>query len=194
MPTLCAENHLRVAFRYDLAGRYKMIPPHAIPALDDRGELRDEIKEILDLIAKYDAVLCGGHFHVSEMYPLFEEAKRRGVRRLHVAHPTFWVEAQLADLRDLAAMGVYLEHCACQFIDCPDRHFTGEELRSYIEAGGIDKTILSSDLGQPQNPNPVDGFRAVIELCLGLGFTPADIRKMISENPSRLMGLDGRAP
>jgi hypothetical protein len=194
MPTLCAENHLRSAFRYDLAGRYNMIPPHAIPALNDRGELRDEIKEILDLIAKYDAVLCGGHFHISEMYPLFEEAKRRGVRRLHVAHPTFWVEAQIADLRDLAAMGVYLEHCACQFIDCPSRKFTGEEFRSYVEAAGIDRTIMSTDLGQPENPYPAAGFRAGIRMLLELDFTPEEIRKMISINPSRLIGLDGEAP
>jgi hypothetical protein len=194
MPTLCAENHLRSAFRYNLAGRLDMIAPHAISAVDPRGRLRDEIAPILDLIAKHDAVLCGGHLHISEMYPLFEQAKRRGVRRMLVSHPTFWIEGGLDDLRDLAAMGVYLEHCACLYIECSSKTFTAEDLRQCIEAGGIDRTILCSDLGQPANPHPVEGFRAVIRMCLELGYAESDIRQMTSDNASRLIGLDGEAP
>jgi len=36
---------------------------------------------------------------------------------------------------------------------------------------------------------PVAGFRSVIRLCLVLGYGEADIRKMISLNVCRLMGL-----
>lgn len=189
MPTLCASNHLRTAFRYDLHGKLGLRPPTELSVLTDRGEVRDEVKEILDLIAAYDAALSGGHLHISEMFPLFAEAKVRGVSRLLVAHPTFWIEADLEDLRELGGMGVYMEDCACMLIDCPTRKFTGEELRAYVEAGGIDHTILGSDLGQPINPKPVEGFRAIIELCLDSGFTPGQTRQMTSLNACRLMGI-----
>ncbi len=189
MPTLCASNHLRTAFRYDVHGKLGLRPPTELSVLTDRGDIRDEVKEILDLIAAHDAALSGGHLHISEMFPLFAEAKERGVSRLLVAHPTFWIEADLGDLRELAGMGVCMEHCACMLIDCPTRKFTGEELRAYVEAGGIEHTILGSDLGQPINPKPVEGFRAIIELCLDSGFTPDETRKMTSLNACRLMGI-----
>lgn len=48
-----------------------------------------------------------------------------------VSHPTFWIDADLADLRELASMDVHLEHCACMLIDCPSRQFTAEELHDW---------------------------------------------------------------
>ena len=42
------------------------------------------MKEVLDVVAKNDMVLASGHLHVSETWLVFEEAKRRGVKRLVV--------------------------------------------------------------------------------------------------------------
>jgi hypothetical protein len=190
MPTLCSHNHLTTAFRYNLHGRLGMRAPKALGVLDDYGRLKDEVKPILDLIAEYDAVLCGGHLHVSEMYPLFREATARGVTRMVVSHPTYWIEAKVEDLAELSRMGVYLEHCACMLIEGVSRKFDFETLRLYVEAAGIDRTIIGSDLGQTFNPRPVPGFRAVIELCLDLGFTPHQVRQMTCENACRLVGID----
>lgn len=195
MPTLCACNHLTSAFRYNLSGRLGMVQPKGLSAIDDRGSIVEALKPVFDAIAEHDAVLCGGHLHATEMYPLFEEAKRHGVRRMLVSHPTFWIEGDDQDLRDLAALGVYLEHVACLMVECADRLYSAEEMRRFIDTGGIDRTILSSDLGQPQNPRPVDGFRAVIRLCLEAGYTDDEVRRMTSLNAARLMGLDeGVAP
>jgi hypothetical protein len=75
-------------------------------------------------------------------------------------------------------------------IDCPSRHFSAEELKSFIEACTVEQTILSSDLGQMQNPRPVAGYRAVIRLCLELGYTPEQVRRMVSTNAARLIGIE----
>lgn len=190
MPTLCARNHLTTAFRYNLHGRLGLAAPTHLSAVDERGVVTDDTKAVLDLIAAHDAVLCGGHLHVSEMYPLFGEAKARGVNRMVVSHPTYWIEAQIEDLRELSAAGVYLEHCACMLIEGVSRKFDFSALRSYVEAAGLDHTIIGSDLGQTFNPRPVAGMRAVIELCLDQGFTPAEICAMTSHNGCRLFGIE----
>jgi hypothetical protein len=191
MPTFSAANHIRQGHRHTiLPTKSKMLPPTGLTVVTDQGELKDEVKQILDLIAEKDAVLSGGHLHISEMWPLFEGAKARGVTRMLVNHPTFVIDASVADVGELARMGVWIEHSFCMFINEPySKFFTGRDLKELITSAGVDRTILGSDLGQINNPRPVASFRSVILLLLGLGYGKSDIRKMISLNGCTLMGI-----
>jgi flagellar biosynthesis/type III secretory pathway M-ring protein FliF/YscJ len=65
-----------------------------------------------------------------------------------------------------------------------------EELKRQIDAAGVDATSFGSDLGQVDNPTPVEGIRQAIRLCLGLGYAPEDVRKMVRINPARVIGLE----
>lgn len=191
MPTISAANHIRHFHRRRFGGAGKAMRPQiALSVLDERGHITAPVREILDIIAEHDAVLAAGHLHISEIWPLFEAARLAGVKRLVVNHPALFIGASLADMRELSGAGVYLEQCACMLIECAGRHHTNEELVSFIEAGGIEQTILSSDLGQPINPRPVEGFREVIRLCLSLGFSDEEVRAMTGGNAARLLGLD----
>ncbi|HVY80090.1 MAG TPA: DUF6282 family protein [Steroidobacteraceae bacterium] len=192
MPTFSAANHIRHSHRKNyLATKEAMLKPKGLTVVTDTGELLDEAKVILDLIAQYDAVLSAGHLHISEIWPLFEEAKKRGVKRLLVNHPTFLIDASLADIKELAAMGAMLEHSCCMWAGVQNKSgkYTLEGLGALIQAGGVDNTIIGSDLGQEGNPTPVAGLRHVIGMCLDLGYGEADIRKMVGGNAARLMGL-----
>ena len=198
MPTFSARNHIdhhRKDKDFDKkfpTTKEKMLAPKPLSALDDTGALRDDVKFILDLIAEADLVLSAGHLHISEIWPLFEQAKSRGVRRLLVNHPSYVVDASLQDMGSLVAMGAYLEHSMCMFIPESKFHFYQPgELDKMIRVGGVDRTILGSDLGQTGNPTPVEGFRNVIATCLDLGYREEEITKMISTNACRLLGLDG---
>jgi hypothetical protein len=195
MPTFSSANHLRHSHRSTiLPTKVDMLPPRGLTVVDDLGKLVDEVKFILDQIAEADAVLSAGHLHISEIWPLFEEAKRRGVKRLLVNHPTFVIEASIRDIRELASMGAYLEHSICMWTASVYAKFTPQELRELIDAAGVDQTILGSDLGQIRNERPVEGFRQVSRMLLDIGFGEADIRKMIGGNAARLVGLDEVAP
>ncbi len=191
MPTFSAANHLRHGHRHViLPTKEAMLAPAGLSVVTDKGDLKEEVKPILDIIAASDCVLSAGHLHISEIWPLFDEAKKRGVKRLLVNHPTFVIDANLRDIKELSEMGAYIEHSFCMFInETYNKKFTGAQLKELISAAGVDRTILGSDLGQAKNPHPVAGFRAVIRLCLGLGYGEADIRKMIGSNACRLMGL-----
>ena len=195
LPTFSAKNH--IDSRYGVKAGFphttrKMIPFDPLTPLDEHGKVKDEVKEILDLIAQYDVILAGGHLHISEIFPVFEEALSRGVKRLLVNHPSFIVDATHEDIRRLVTMGAYIEHSLCMFIPVAKRKrdpFPPENLDALIRSGTVDRTILASDLGQRGADHPVVGFRNVIRICIKLGYSDEDIRKMVSSNALELLGL-----
>ena len=190
MPTSSAANHIRSTHRKTrLATSQSMRKAEAISVVDAKGRILDEVKEILDLIAEFDAILSSGHLHISEIWPLFEEAEARGVKRRLVNHPSYVVGADLADIKELTGSGAYVEHSASFYIESKFLCYTHDELSQHIRAGGVERTILGSDLGQDGNPTPVEGMKAFIELILNLGFDDSEVEKMISKNTARLVGL-----
>lgn len=197
MPTFSSANHIahhkqdkHFDQKFPQTTR-KMLEPIPLSVLGSNGKVKDEVKGILDLIAEADIVLSGGHLNVREIYPLFEEARARGVKRLLLNHPTFVVDATLEDLRQFAMEGVYLEHSMCTWMPGSKYKFYEDEyLHQLIEASTVNNTILGSDLGQQGNPKMVDGFRYTIETCLDLGYSEADVRKLTSTNAARLIGLN----
>lgn len=189
MPTFSAANHIRHNKRgHLLPTKVPMLPATMLTVVNEKGQLKDEVKFILDRIAAFDAVLSAGHLHISEIWPLFEEAKQRGVKRRLVQHPTYVIDATLNDIRELADSGAFIEHSVCMFIDeSRFKEWTGEELKQMIAAATVEQTILGSDLGQIKNPTPVTGFRAAIRLCIELGFSDKEIRKLVGGNAARLI-------
>lgn len=194
MPTFAAGNHLEHHSHGKTSTfpnpKEQMLAPRPLSVLDDNKVLLDEVKIILDLIADADVVLSTGHLHIGEIWPLVEEAKARGVKRILVNHPTFILDSTLGDVKALAESGAYIEHSICMFVDCKFRCFTPDDLKALIGAASVDRTILGSDLGQAGNPTPVEGFRLAVRLCLENGYSPDEIRKMTSTNGATLMGLD----
>ena len=122
---------------------------------------------------------------------MFEEAQRRGVKRLVFTHPEDIVDASLNDVKGIAAMGAFVEHSLCMFLEgCKFKSCEEEDLRKQIDAAGVDNTILCSDLGQVGTFSPLDGFRRGIKLCIKLGYNDDDIRKMVSTNTARALNLE----
>ena len=194
MPTLAAENHLRwekTASWSHPASTQKMRPASPVPVLDANKKVLDSVKDVLDVIARNDMILASGHLHVSETWLVFEEAQRRGVKRLVFTHPEDIVGASLNDVRGIAAMGAAVEHSLCMFLDGSKfKTCSGEDLRHQIDAAGVDNTILCSDLGQVGVFSPLEGFRRGVELCLQLGYQDDEIHKMVSTNTARVLGLE----
>ncbi len=198
LPTLTAENH----FRWEKTSNWvhpastnKIRPASAIPVLNPDKSVRDDTKEIIDICARNDIALASGHIHISETWIVFEEAKRRGVKKLIVTHPEDIVDGTLEDARGLAAMGAWIEHSVCMFLEgCKFKSREEEDLRAFVEAAGVDRTIMASDLGQVGTYHPVEGFRRTIKLLIDWGYSDEDIRKMVSLNAAQALGIEADLP
>lgn len=191
MPTAQSANHIRSSSRKTrLASNVTLKPSPGITVVDDYGNILDVVKEILDSIAEFDAILSSGHLHVWEIWKLFAEAKKRGVKRLLVNHPMYGLHFTYEDIKEMAEFGALIEQSACLYVDSRFNVYSPQELKEHILAAGVAHSSIGSDLGQVDNPTPVEGMRQAIKMCLALGFSEDDVRTMVRDNPARIVGLD----
>lgn len=192
LPTLSAQNHID---QQDRQGKTfpktakRMLPPEGLSALDGSGRLLDAVKEVLDLIAEGDIILSGGHLPASELIMIFEEAGKRGVKKMLVNHPTYIVGATDDDMRAMVELGAHMEHSIAMWAEGAGKIFGPDDLAHYIEVAGVDRTVLSSDLGLRGSPRPIEGFRTIVRMLLDLQFPHSDIRKLVGDNAARLLNL-----
>jgi hypothetical protein len=180
MPTKSALNHRR----YEGSGNT------GLTVLDEAGELRPEVNLILSELVGHDCILGTGHLSPEEGTALIQRAHALGVRRILVTHPEWAATYYPEDLqKELACLGANFERC---FVSTT--HLCGFTPFSTIEKAiadvGVESTVLSTDLGQPDTPSPVEGLALYSEKLLAAGFSAADIRRMTVENPRQLIGLE----
>lgn len=174
-------------------GRLRMVNPpgltreDAISLLDDEGELRPVVREIVRLIAVHDAVLGTGHISPEEAIALVRQARAAGVRRILVNHPSgYAVGASIAQQQELADLGAFMEHCYAQCTPGIDG-LPVATIAEAIRAVGAARSILATDLGQTFNPSPVAGLRRFLDDLRGEGIADTDLRLMVADNPGRLL-------
>jgi hypothetical protein len=83
-------------------------------------------------------------------------------------------------------MGAFIEFSYNDLLG-PDRAEATRRAAAAIRACGTAHAILSSDLGQPNNPLPPDGMLAFMKVLRRQGFTVAEIDRMAKRNPARLL-------
>jgi hypothetical protein len=192
LPTLSARNHLE---QEEGQGKVfpktakKMLAEKPLSGVDANGHVTDEVKAVLDIVAEADIILAGGHLPAHELIKIFDEGRARGVKKMLVNHPTFIVGCTDDDMRAMVELGAYMEHSIAMFIEGSGKLFGAEELAHYIKVAGVDRTVLSSDLGMRGGPRPVEGFRQMVSLLLDLQVSAADIRTMIGDNAASLLNL-----
>jgi len=180
MPTRSALNHRRCEGL-----------PGGITVLDENGQLLAAADEILRILANTGCILGTGHLSQEETFAVVDRACALGGIQVLVTHPewapTFYSIEQQKIL--VACGNVMFERC---FVSTTHRcgFVPFETIEHAIAGTGVENTVLSTDLGQPDTPSPVDGLRAYAERLRATGFSPDDIRRMMQTNPARLLGLE----
>jgi hypothetical protein len=178
MPTFDAENQVR----YSKENR-----PSVSVSRD--GALLPAVTEVIGLIAKHDLVLATGHSSPAEGLMLVREGRRQGVQRMVVTHAmNAPVLMDVPQMQEAAKLGALIEFVGGSTTEAG----AAARLDGFADAIrtiGPEFCILSSDLGQPGNPLPPDGFGAFLVAMRARGFSDQDIDRMAKQNPARLLGL-----
>jgi len=167
-------------------------------AVSKNGQLLPEVIEVLKLIAKLDVALATGHSTAEEDLMLIREAKKQGIRKIVVTHPTQpLINMKIPQMQEAAMLGAYLELCAGQVLPSPQGQSKLGETRlgipdfvRVIHSVGAEHVILSSDLGQPANPVHTEGWKTYLTMLKQGGITDKEIDLMARHNPAKLLGLE----
>jgi len=190
-PTLSSTAHLEHHKDHHDSGfptpEVDLRPNEVITILDADGDVRPEVRDILDVIASENAILTCGHLGVEESQKLIDAALSQGIERIVVNHPCFVVGASVEQAAAWARQGVHIEHEAVMYFGKPERRRDLDELLSFIKAVGPGRTIFGSDSGQKNNPLPVTLFRRAARGLLDAGIPSADISSMLGGNAGQLL-------
>ncbi|MFQ5913719.1 MAG: DUF6282 family protein [Nitrospinota bacterium] len=192
MPTVTAENHLRVLGAPTFAGydsTFK-IPVEGITVLDEKGRLRAEVDPILELIRDEGAVLATGHLSLVETEALVDRALNVGVKKILLQHVNFIIPDLGPDVqRRFTERGVTMEYSYLPITPLWFNH-PPKVLAEWLREVGTENCVLVTDVGNMYNPAPPEGLRIFIESLLTEGVPEGAIRTMAHENPARLLNLD----
>lgn len=162
-------------------------PDQGITILNEKGQLKEEVHSILDLIHKYDAVLCSGHIAVNELLILADEVFRRKMNRFLINHPDMSIAPVPIEIqRELAQKGAFLEKCfLCTTAVFND--LTVKDMCHTMIEIGINQCILCTDFGQSFNVSPIKAMQDFIREILKSGISEQQVRTMFVDNPTRLI-------
>jgi hypothetical protein len=181
MPTRSARNH-----------RQHHGQPGGLSILDADGRLLPVVEEILRCVAGGDCILGTGHLSPEEAVLLIQRARAAGVHKILITHPEWGpTYYSVAMQQQLVAGGcVLFERC---FVSTTHRCgcVPFETIERAIAEVGVQTTVLSTDLGQPDTPPPVEGLRLYADRLLSSGFSVDQVRLMMQTNPARLLSLGG---
>ena len=162
-----------------------------ISLLDDKGQLVPEVFAILDQVKAHDMVLATGHISTAESMALVAEARNHSISRVVVTHATtmaFWNGMTVKEMKTLASMGAYIEHCLHVMMPLTNR-MPPKELAETMSAIGLENCIVSSDFGQDFHPMPAEGLRMGVATLLQAGMEEVEVGLLVKDNPSRLLGI-----
>jgi hypothetical protein len=155
--------------------------------LDEHGNLKPEIREIIQVIADYGRTLFFAHATHRELFAMAEYGNKVGLKQMVVDHPfSPFVDVNVAQMKELANFGATM-------------NFTFDEIspllgvdpfRMYqaIREVGPANCTLSSDAGEPLFPNSVECMRLMRAYMRAFGLTEEELHQMTTKTPARLCG------
>jgi hypothetical protein len=157
--------------------------------LDEKGRLKDEIRDIIHLVAASNRSFFFGHATHPEIFAMAEEIEKIGFKRAVVDHPfSPFVDLSIEQMKQLAKIGIYM-------------NFTYDELSPLlgvdpalmyeaIRAVGVEHAILSSDAGEPLFPNSVECMRMMRGFMRAFGLKEDEIHRVSVVNPAAIVAAN----
>ena len=170
--------------QHELRGLGLGIEPVHVTAPD--GQLLPETRAVLRAIARHGLVLATAHLARDDTFAVVDAALEEGVGQIVVTHPEFTCQNfSIEDQVALAERGCVLERC----LSTPHSgKTTWEHVFEGVRAVGVERSLFSSDLGNPDYPPVEDGLALWAVRLLGAGFDEDEVHELIVGQSRRLAG------
>ena len=152
---------------------------------DDDGALLPETRDVLRAIARHGLILATAHLARDDTFAVVDGAFEEGVQHVVVTHPEFPCQNfSIADQVELANRGCLLERC----LSTPHSgKTTWEHVFDGVRAVGVERSLFSSDFGNPDYPAVEDGLALWADRLLGAGFDDDEVGELIVGQSRRLV-------
>lgn len=159
-----------------------------VRVVDEDRTVLPETRRVLRTIARNGMLLATGHVARDEIFATVDAAVEEGVRDIVITHPDFPSQSlSFDDQAALADKGALLERC---FTTPYTGKSTWQHIFDAIRATGVERSVLSSDLGQTANPPVEDGLGLMADRLLEAGFSEEEVQVMAVRNTRRVAGLE----
>jgi hypothetical protein len=172
--------------RLQLDLREQGLEIETVPVVDDDGEVLEQTREVLAMIARHELLLATGHLGRDEIFAVVDAALEEGVREIVITHPEFpSQDLSREDQRALVQRGALLERC---FTTPHTGKISWDAWIENIRGAGPENSVLSTDLGQVFNPEVEDGMALMVDRLLDAGFDEQEVHVMAVVNARRVAG------
>ena len=196
MPTVDARNHMNF---FGGAGQFgssikseKKLPDFykrakGLTVFSEDGKLLPEVRDVLDLVAANRIAFGLGHVNLDEMFALAKACRDAGVQKAFVDHPDIaFTKVPLEAQVELAKLGVKMNYVASE-VSPRFYCISPKEIVRNMREVGIKNSLISTDVGTPSNPNPIEMMRVYVQILLEEGLTPDEVKTMLHDNPAALL-------
>lgn len=158
--------------------------PGGIRLFDESGGIVQPLKEIFDLIAQTEMVLGLCHQKGKETLILLDEARKAGVKRIEVVHPTYSIfKLAIEEMKSAVEKGAYLGMYSFSL----NPNFDADLILRVIKEVGPERLVMGSDCGMFTGDSPVDGMRRLITWMLHSGVPDPIVERIAKTNARELL-------
>ena len=157
--------------------------------LDESGELKPEVKDIIRLCVERGVALFFGHPTHKEIFKIAEEAHRVGLQRLVIDHPySPFLDVSVEQMKELAPLGVLFNFTFDEL--SPLLGVDPQIMYNTIREVGVEHFALSSDAGEPLFPDSVEAMRLIRGYMEAFGLNDDELYTVCTRNPARVVGME----
>ncbi|MBI2317541.1 MAG: hypothetical protein HYU75_11190 [Betaproteobacteria bacterium] len=155
-----------------------------VELFDAEGRVVPKLKEIFDLISQTEMVLGLCHQKGREQLVLLDEARRAGVKRIELVHPTYSIyKMSIEEMKLAVEKGAYLGIYSFSL----NPNFDADLVLRVIKEIGPERLVMGSDCGMFTGDSPVDGMRRLITWMLHSGVPDEAVARIAKSNARELL-------
>jgi len=198
MPTVSAKQHQDFTKRPDIepfkGGGRSPVAEKPIALVDENGDVVADAVRVLEYLSKHPEVtLATGHGSSTEVDAVINKALEIGIKKIHVNHPYFIIDADIETIGKWARNGAYIELNANLILptSTTGHVVVGKEmLKELVRVITPQQCLLVSDMGQVGNVWPITAMAELMEkMMTDAGCTENETFIMAKQNPAKMLNL-----